>query len=83
MSDDYCMHVKTKLNEFLDRELVEADADDIRRHLHACEPCMDDFEVKLALRDLLRRCCSQRAPEALRVRVVTQISYSRSWYWEI
>lgn len=80
---DYCGHVKQQLNQFLDKELEESDADDIRRHLQACEPCMDDFEVALAIRHLLRRCCNQPAPETLRRRVVTQITYSRSWCWEI
>lgn len=81
---DYCMQAKEQLNSFLDKELAEPDADVVRQHLQACEPCMDDFEVQLAIRDLLRRCCcSQRAPETLRMRVVTQITYSRSWYWEI
>ncbi|WP_028708334.1 mycothiol system anti-sigma-R factor [Propionicicella superfundia] len=84
MSDLPCDEVKRSLNAFLDGEVEAADADVIRAHVAACEPCMDDLEVRAALRRILQRCCcAVRAPETLRARVVTQITVSRSWYWQI
>jgi anti-sigma factor (TIGR02949 family) len=82
--NDACDDVLSNLNAFLDGEVDEASADEVREHLAACEPCMDDFEVRLALRRVLQRCCfAEKAPESLRLKVVTQISVSRSWYWQV
>jgi anti-sigma factor (TIGR02949 family) len=84
MSEYPCEVVRRNLNAFLDGEVEDADADVIREHLAACEPCMDDVEVRVALRRMLKRCCcSTRAPDTLRARVVTQITVSRAWYWQI
>lgn len=80
----HCGRVLESVNAFLDGEIDEADADAIRAHLVACEPCMDDVEVTEAVRKMLQRCCcATRAPEGLRTRVVTQITVSRSWHWQI
>jgi anti-sigma factor (TIGR02949 family) len=65
-----CERALSRLYEFLDHELADADADQIRAHLDACEPCLDAFGVEEAMRAVVRRCCSAaRAPEGLRVRV--------------
>jgi anti-sigma factor (TIGR02949 family) len=72
-----CRDVLAHLYAFHDDELTPEEADQIREHLMACEPCLDRFQVEDALRTLIRKCCSQaRAPESLRVRVTT--SYSRT-----
>ena len=55
--------------------LLDAEADEIRQHLLACEPCLDRYDVEEALRLLIRRCCSgQSAPEGLRLRIRTTIT---------
>lgn len=69
MSDD-CSRVLRRMNEFLDNELCDADAQEIREHLAACEPCLDDFDVDQVLKQLVHRCCQgQQAPEDLRHRI--------------
>ncbi len=69
-----CAAALARLYEFLDHELCEADADTIRAHLEACEPCVDRFDTEEQVRALVKRCCtSARAPETLRVRV-TQVT---------
>lgn len=74
MADRDCALALARLYEFLDHELADADADSIRAHLDACEPCLDAYGVEEHIRSLVRRCCtSQRAPEHLRVRV-TQVT---------
>ncbi|MFT4216113.1 MAG: mycothiol system anti-sigma-R factor [Micropruina sp.] len=74
MSTDDCAAALTRLYEFFDNELCEADADTIRAHLAACEPCLDRFGTEEHVRALVKRCCtSARAPETLRVRV-TQVT---------
>lgn len=70
-----CSEVLAHLYAFHDHELSAEEADQIREHLMACEPCLDRFQVEDALRTLIRKCCSQaRAPESLRVRVTASFS---------
>ena len=72
-----CGDVLAHLYAFHDHELTPEEADQIREHLLACEPCLDRFEVEDALRTLIRKCCAQaKAPDSLRVRVTT--SYTRT-----
>lgn len=72
-----CTDVLRSLYAFHDNELTQAEADDIREHLMACEPCLDHYQVEDALRLLIRRCCAQtKAPDELRIRV--RATYSRT-----
>jgi anti-sigma factor (TIGR02949 family) len=74
MTDRDCAVALERLYEFLDHELADADADAIRAHLDACEPCLDAYGVEEHIRSLVKRCCTgTRAPDALRVRV-TQVT---------
>lgn len=73
-----CAAVLTKLAAFLDGECVEAEADEIRGHLEACDRCVEDADVALALKSLVRRCCrSAAAPQALRMAIWTTYSSAR------
>lgn len=70
-----CSQVLARVHEFHDHALSEDEADEIRAHLIACEPCLDRYDVEEAMRLLIRRCCSsERAPETLKLRVRAQIS---------
>lgn len=70
MHDHDCSDVLRKLYAFHDHELNDAEADEIREHLLACEPCLDRFQVEEAMRVLIRRCCSgEKASDELRMRV--------------
>jgi anti-sigma factor (TIGR02949 family) len=72
MTPDFedCTAVLQSLYAFHDHELTAAEADEIRAHLLACEPCLEHYQMEDALRLLIRRCCSaEKAPEALRLRV--------------
>ncbi len=63
MSTGDCSAALARLYEFLDNELADADADTIRAHLAACEPCLDRFDTEEHIRALVKRCCtSARAP---------------------
>ncbi len=69
-----CREVLERVHLFLDDELSAEDGDAMRRHLLACEHCLDHFDVEQEVRSLLKRCCSlDRAPETLRVRVMTAV----------
>lgn len=65
-----CTDVLRQMYAFHDRELTESEADEIRAHLMACEPCLDHYQVEDALRLLIRRrCTEEKAPDTLRLRV--------------
>ena len=69
-----CRFVEERVHQFLDGELTEREADELRHHIDACAHCLDETDLIDALRKLVRRACAcPPAPETLRLRVVTQI----------
>ena len=69
---DECVQALAKVHAFLHNELVEADADVIRIHLHACERCMENFEIESTITEMITR--SQpvnQAPTTLAARIQT------------
>ncbi|HET9648533.1 MAG TPA: mycothiol system anti-sigma-R factor [Microlunatus sp.] len=76
---DDCARVLKQVYQFLDSEVDSATGDEIRAHLAACEPCLDRFDVEQAVKSLVHRCCgSERAPEALRTKIMVQIATVRT-----
>ncbi|PFG16833.1 mycothiol system anti-sigma-R factor [Propionicimonas paludicola] len=70
-----CSSVIEQVYAFHDNELSAEEADEIREHLMACEPCLDRFQVEEAMRVLIRRCCREDlAPDGLRVRLQAKFS---------
>lgn len=82
-----CAAVLNRLYEFLDGECAEDVADEIRAHLDACDNCVEDADVALALKALVKRCCGRAcAPPSLRTRIMTQhltVTYTRVEYTEM
>lgn len=68
-----CSEVLTKLAFFLDHELAEADAVEIRHHLDACAPCLDMMALERTIKALVARSCCESAPETLRQQVLVRI----------
>lgn len=67
---DECVAALKQVHAFLHNELLEADADMIRHHLHACERCMENFEIESTINEMIER--SHRvikAPSSLSVKV--------------
>jgi mycothiol system anti-sigma-R factor len=76
-----CTEVLDRVYEYLDGEMSEHDVMKIRRHLEECRHCLDQYDVDLALKALLRRCCaSETAPQALRARIMVRITEVRTQY---
>lgn len=73
--DDDCFEVLRDVWLFLDNEM-DADARTaVQRHLDDCSPCLEEAGVEEKLKKLIQRTCSgERAPEELRLRVVSAIS---------
>ena len=72
-----CDEALARLFEYLDAELPEPDCLRLAAHLAVCDHCLDAASAEKHLRALLRRSCVERAPEELRVRVVTQLTVLR------
>ncbi len=74
---EVCNHILDRVYQFHDHELTDEEAAEIRRHLMACEPCLDEFDVEQAMRLLIRRGCGHAsAPETLRMKI--QASYTHT-----
>ncbi|HEY0240478.1 MAG TPA: mycothiol system anti-sigma-R factor [Friedmanniella sp.] len=75
-----CQHVLDRVYAFLDHEVDTATGDEIRAHLSECEPCLDRFDVEQAVKSLVKRCCgNDKAPERLRVSIMTKIQVTRTF----
>ena len=78
-ADSDCALILERVHAFLDHELDEASCDAIRAHLDACEDCLDDYDIQQALKKLVNRCCrTTKAPQQLRVTIVTSITRWRA-----
>ncbi len=75
---DGCAEALDRLFEYLDSELEEPDQERVRSHLEECKPCLEEFDVELVVKRLVRRCCQEEAPADLRVRVEQQMAALRT-----
>jgi len=69
-----CTKAIAQVQSFLHGELSEADADEVRRHLMACEACLDYFDCETLISAMVRRCVEnlrQNASEELRARIAS------------
>ena len=73
LSKSDCAEALQRLEFFIDRELAQADFDQIRQHLDDCGPCLQMADLERAVKALVARSCSEHAPEELRQRVLLRI----------
>ena len=73
-----CREVLERVYEYLDGEMTSSDIAKIRQHLDECSPCLSEYDLDVALKALIRRSCGcERAPEALRARIMVRITEVR------
>jgi mycothiol system anti-sigma-R factor len=72
-----CAEVLDHLYEYLDHELPDGDGSRIRQHLEECGPCLHEYGIEEAVKALVRRSCSELAPDALRAKVMIKIQEVR------
>jgi anti-sigma factor (TIGR02949 family) len=81
MKDEHtkdCEMVLEHVQEFLDNELDSATEEAVRAHIAICEPCLDQAEVWMAVKTLVKRACtSETAPDAVISRVSLRVSSMR------
>ena len=69
-----CHDVLNEVYLYLDGEVDTDRRRLIREHLDECSPCLRQFGIEQEVKLLVARCCgSDRAPESLRLRIVTRL----------
>ncbi len=70
-----CSEALLRVYEYLDGELGPDDCAKIQAHLDECGPCLKEYDLDTTLKSLIKRSCeSERAPEALRLTIMSRIS---------
>ena len=75
--DADCAQALARVYEYLDGELSPADLDRIREHIDDCGPCLQQYDLDIALKALVRRSCQESAPADLRERIMVKITEIR------
>ena len=72
-----CADALDRLWEYLDAELGALDAETVRMHLAECEGCLQEYDVDVVVKTLVRRGCQESAPDSLRLRIHEQLTVMR------
>jgi anti-sigma factor (TIGR02949 family) len=73
MTDCGCDKAKAELEEYLHREVNDADFLDISEHLATCDDCSAEHLVGVVLTEKVRKACQEKAPEELRIAVLGRL----------
>jgi mycothiol system anti-sigma-R factor len=76
VSHTECTAFLEQIVYYLDNELTEDDVVEVRLHLDGCGPCHDAYDVQKAIKSLVARSCAERAPDALKAKVLYSIRQS-------
>lgn len=72
-AESNCDKLLQQIYFFIDNELDQADAAEIKQHIDDCAPCLDEVALERLVKKLVARSCTERAPVELRQRVVFSI----------
>ncbi|GGL30492.1 mycothiol system anti-sigma-R factor [Phycicoccus endophyticus] len=73
-----CSEVLTHIYEYLDGEMSPEDVARVASHLADCRPCLAEHDLDAAVKEVVRRSCTEeRAPAALRMQVVQRLTTVR------
>jgi mycothiol system anti-sigma-R factor len=75
--DDDCAQALARVYEYLDGEMSPAAMAQMREHLDDCAPCLQQYDLDVALKALVRRSCRESAPADLRERIMVKITEIR------
>jgi anti-sigma factor (TIGR02949 family) len=73
MTDCGCEKAKAELEEYLHREVSEADFIDITEHLSGCTDCSHEHLIGITLTQRVRTACQEKAPSELRAAVLGRL----------
>ena len=72
-----CADALDRLWEYLDAELGAVDAETVRAHLAECQGCLEEYDVDVVVKTLVRRGCQEAAPDGLRTKIHEQLTVMR------
>ncbi|MFT4148032.1 MAG: zf-HC2 domain-containing protein [Micrococcaceae bacterium] len=58
-----------KLEAYLDGQLSSQEVELVKQHIQECEDCQNECNVETIIRDALKRCCNEKAPESLKAKL--------------
>ncbi|MGO1400891.1 MAG: mycothiol system anti-sigma-R factor [Flaviflexus sp.] len=64
-----CEEVRDHLFELLDKEMEEDEMGRLKAHAESCPDCTEATEAEKHMREVIRRSCTESAPESLRAKV--------------
>jgi mycothiol system anti-sigma-R factor len=73
-----CAEVLDRVYEYIDGELDGYGVHKIKEHLDECSPCLKEFGLEEAVKAIVKRSCSDPAPDELRAKVLSHIAAVRS-----
>ena len=73
MTHKDCSEVIHQIFVFIDNELDDASCGEIQQHLDECGPCLAKYNLERTVKALVARSCSEKAPAALRDKVLMRI----------
>jgi mycothiol system anti-sigma-R factor len=68
-----CTEVLARVYEYIDGEIELTDKTSVKQHLDECGPCLREFGIEEEVKIIVKRCCSDPAPEELRAKVLLRI----------
>lgn len=72
-----CDNIAAHIFEYLDSEMTAQDATRMRSHVAQCSPCLAELSIDEMIKRVLKRSCTEQAPEHLRVRIRAQFTTVR------
>ncbi|MDR2380858.1 MAG: mycothiol system anti-sigma-R factor [Bifidobacteriaceae bacterium] len=74
LGDFLCEEVVARVHRFIDDELHGGELIAMLQHLEGCESCSHEADVHIRLKGLVRRACTEAAPDHLRHRISLHIA---------
>lgn len=67
-------HTATSVYEYLESDRTPADEQRMREAIEVCEPALAQQSIELIMRKIVRRSCTEKAPDYLRARICEQLA---------
>ncbi|WP_347107842.1 mycothiol system anti-sigma-R factor [Paenarthrobacter sp. S56] len=62
-----------RIYEYLDGALTREDLSEIKQHLDGCEECSEQYDLECLIRTMVKRSCTESAPENLKNSILNRI----------
>lgn len=62
-----------RIYEYLDGALTRDDVAEIKNHLDDCPECLEQYDLECVIRNMVKRSCTESAPENLKNAILDRI----------